>query len=287
MTNEVPNQLPIFQLPYDWQTIDEVVSKKAGGAIIQSLLSTEQLNALNEQIDLYLEECPEVGLPKSGSSRYDRFLGLRTIRFHGLAEKFSLSRSLISDPRVIAWAQRMMAPKATSIQLNAGELIQIGPDEPAQFPHRDTDSWPLPLGGAPIIVNAIVALDDFTLENGATYIVPESWQWPETRKAEPEDYVRAVMNAGDAVFFRGDLIHHGGENKSSLPRRGISLSYCLGWLRPVENSFLNVSRETAKTLAAPLQDLLGYAAHDGAALKSGMVGLFENGDPRRALAKAE
>ena len=69
-------------------------------------------------------------------------------------------------------------------------------------------------------------------------------------------------------------------------RRVLSISYCAGWLRPVENSFLNLSPTTVSTLPEKLQAILGYAAHDATANRGGMVGLYENGDPARALPAA-
>ena len=88
------------------------------------------------------------------------------------------------------------------------------------------------------------------------------------------------MEAGDALLFRGDVIHGGGANTTESHRRAVSVSYCAGWLRPVENSFLNVSRERAKILPTRVQKLLGYAAYDGKRDGGGLVGLYENGDPR-------
>ena len=95
------------------------------------------------------------------------------------------------------------------------------------------------------------------------------------------------MAPGDAVLFRGDLLHGGGENDSDGRRRALSISYCAGWLRPVENSFLNLPHATAAALPAKVQALIGYAAHDASDKRGGMVGLFENGDPRLALDKSE
>ena len=148
---------------------------------------------------------------------YDLFLGHKTLRLHGLVEKVPSSAELIGRTELVAWAERLIGPLASSVLLNAGELIQIQPGEPAQYPHRDSDSWPVPIGEDPIIVNAIVALDPCTLENGATYVAPGSWQWEPKRQARADEFARAVMDPGDAVLFRGDLIHGGGENASVSP----------------------------------------------------------------------
>ena len=85
-----------------------------------------------------------------------------------MVEKVPVTQDWIARSELVDWATRAMEPLATSIQLNAAELIQIGPGEPAQFIHRDSDSWPLPIGPVPLVVNAIVALDDCTLGNGAS-----------------------------------------------------------------------------------------------------------------------
>jgi hypothetical protein len=276
--------LPVFPRPYDWTAIDAAVLGD-GGAILQGFLDAEGRRALNGAVDGYLARHPEVGRPASGSRAYDAFLGARTLRLHGLIDKAPPTADLIGHPDLTEWAARMMRGAAEGVLLNAGELIQIGAGEPAQYLHRDTDSWPaIARGEAPVLVNAIVALDPFTLENGATYVAPGSWRWEAGRQPRSDQLARAVMAAGDALLFRGDLVHGGGENASPAPRRAISVSYCAGWLRPVENSFLNIPLGTARRLDPRVQALLGYAAHDAAARRGGLLGLYENGDPARALA---
>lgn len=272
-----------FSKPYDWDAIDNAVCT-IGAVIVEGFLGGVELRALNDDIDGYLDGHLDNARAKSGSDIYDQFLGHKTFRLHGLVEKFPTTRSLIGNEDLIGWAERTMGPLANSVLLNAGEIIQIEPGEPAQFPHRDTDSWiHIPIEQAPLVVNAIIALDEMTLENGATHVAPGSWSWEQGRMPLEAEYARATMMAGDAVLFRGDVIHGGGANASEGRRRALSISYCVGWLRPVENSFLNVPVETIRLLPKRLQDVLGYAAHDGIAQGGGMIGLYENGDPHRVL----
>ena len=280
--NNVTFDLPHFSQPYDWPAID-TATMTTGGVILDGFLKSDESESLNKEIDQYLEINSNAGNPESGSSRYDLFLGHKTIRLHGLINKVPTTKDLIGKPSLVEWATRMLKGKASSVLLNAGELIQIQPGEPPQYAHRDTDSWPLPIDADPVIVNAIVALDDFTSENGATKIAPGSWNWEPNRKPTEDEYAQAVMNKGDALLFRGDVIHGGGENKSNSRRRALSISYCVGWLRPVENSFLNLSVETVRELPEQLQSLLGYSAYDGSDQNGGMIGLYENGDPGKAL----
>ena len=279
--------LPIFHRPYSWPEIDDTI-RADGGAIVAGFLSPDRLQELNDQFDRFIERHQQVGQPTSSSDGYNTFLGHKTIRLHGLIEKAPASADLIGDPHLIDWATRHIAPERApdsgAVVLNAAELIQIEPSESRQAAHRDTDSWPeAPDGEFPLAVNAIVALDPFTLENGATYVAPGSWSWDRDRRATSDEYARATMEAGDAVLFRGDLIHRGGENLSDGPRRAISISYSAGWLRPVENSFLNLSAATIASLTPQLQALIGFQAHDATDQGGGLLGLYENGDPAEAL----
>ncbi len=268
-----------FARPYDWNTIDATVHDE-GGAILESLFCANEVGRFNHEIDHYLRAHEDAGRPRSGSSAYDKFLGYRTVRLHGLIEKFESAAGWIGRRELVDWAGRAVEPVATSILLNTAELIQIGPGEPEQYLHRDSDSWPMaPLGGHPLVMNVIMALDPFTLENGATHVTPGSWRWDRGRKPSPDEISRAIMEAGEALIFRGDIVHGGGANTTDRPRRAVSISYCAGWLRPVENSILNVSKACAKTLPKHVQGLLGYAAYDGTRNRGGLVGLFENGDP--------
>jgi hypothetical protein len=276
------DELPRFAHPYDWAQIDSAV-QTMGGAIAEDMLTSSEIESLNDQVDESLALHGDLANAATGSGGYDTFLGHKTLRLHGLLEKAPASANLIGRAELVEWAERMIAPVASSVLLNAGELIQIQPGEPAQYLHRDTDSWPIPIGAHPHLVNAIVALDPCTLENGATYVAPTSWQWEPRRKPQESELIRAIMKPGDALLFRGDLVHGGGENTTDSRRRVLSISYCAGWLRPVENSFLNLSHETVRPLPPKLQALLGFAPYDGTERLGGMIGLYENGDPARAL----
>ena len=277
-----PDRLPEFEPDYDWAAIDATVLE-TGGAILKGFLSPDMLGTLNGEIDTYLGTTGK-GAPDSGTSVYDLFLGHRTIRLHGLVEKIASTAELIADDRLVEWAKRMMGPTRPPVLLNAGELIQISPGESSQFLHRDSDSWSaLPIGPYPIVVNAILALDDFTLENGATHVAPGSWKWDRHRQPKTEELARVVMSAGDVVLFRADLVHGGGGNESKARRRAISLTYCPTWLRTVENSSLNVPPAQAARLPEKVSRLLGYAAHDATGDRGGMLGLYEGGDPANAL----
>ena len=124
-----PGHLPRFGRPYDWSRIDRAV-RTAGGAVCEGLLAPGELGRLNDQIDAYLKGHADAAAPASGSRSYDMFLGHKTLRLHGLVEKVPSSADLIGRPELVCWAERLIGPIASSVLLNAGELIQIQPGEP-------------------------------------------------------------------------------------------------------------------------------------------------------------
>ena len=76
------------------------------------------------------------------------------------------------------------------------------------------------------------------------------------------------MRAGSAVIYLGSTIHAGGANVTADERRrGMHVSYCVGWLRTEENQYLSAPPDVVRTMPRQSQELLGYAAHDALAVR--------------------
>jgi hypothetical protein len=74
------------------------------------------------------------------------------------------------------------------------------------------------------------------------------------------------MPAGSAVVYLGSAIHAGGRNSTADSwRRGMHMSFVVGWLRTEDNNYLGTPPDVARTLPRRSQELLGYAAHDAIA----------------------
>src|SRR5690606_36302940 len=65
--------------------------------------------------------------------------------------------------------------------MTTAQVIDIGPGNKAQMLHRDLENnhFAVTMGksGPMVMVNFLIALTDFTDENGATRIIPKSNQW--------------------------------------------------------------------------------------------------------------
>ena len=212
--------------------------------------------------------------------RFVEFYGARTIRFDGLPAKSKTFWTIMEQSFMTRVADELLLPNCDDYLLNTGQLIQIGPGETVQSLHRDEDAWSYYKQPKPLLeVEAMFALTDFTVENGATQVVPGSHLWEPDREAQPDEIQRAVMGAGSALLYLGNAIHGGGANTTTDQwRRGMFFGFVVGWLRTEENMFLTVPLEAVRAMPTRVQELLGYKAH-------GAIGVVDVGSPMALLAE--
>jgi ectoine hydroxylase-related dioxygenase (phytanoyl-CoA dioxygenase family) len=83
--------------------------------------------------------------------------------------------------------------------------------------------------------NTVWMLDDFTLENGATRMVPGSHRWrkrPQDVLADPSaphpDEILLTGKAGSVAIMNAHMWHGGTANRTSAPRLAMHAFYCRG-----------------------------------------------------------
>jgi ectoine hydroxylase-related dioxygenase (phytanoyl-CoA dioxygenase family) len=91
------------------------------------------------------------------------------------------------------------------------------------------------------------------------------------------------MKPGSAVIYLGSTLHAGGANTTNQWRRGVHMSYCLGWLRTEENNVLAVPPDVARELPPRACELLGYGVHDAIDDLGGYLGMVDMHNPRDML----
>jgi hypothetical protein len=230
---------------------DEVATalNAEGAAIVEHLIAPEMVAHIRSEL--------EPRLPSAFIGQ-DAFTGFKTRRLGGLTVKSPTFAGLLTHPLMMGICDRILQPHCSLYQLAATQAIEIGTGEPAQGLHRDDIVYSIPQPHPEFEVLFILALTEFTAENGATRIVPGSHRWGPERVAHPEESVPAVMPSGSVVFFLGSTWHSGGHNRSTNPRLGAFAKYSLGHLRQEENQFLIAPPEIARTLSPELRGLIGY-----------------------------
>ena len=232
------------------EEVDKIL-KRDGCVIIDKLIDTALVDDIQRQM------APHVDATPMGDNAFD---GFATRRTGCLVARSPASHKVIMDPLILSVADKALS-HATNYQLHCTQMIEIGPDSPAQVIHRDQwafDSFPFPPGFDSTFAT-MWALSDFTAENGATRVIPGSHKYEDKLQFKLEDTIAAEMSAGSVLLYTGSTYHGGGPNTSTVSRKGLIVHYSLAWLRQEENQYLTTPQEILDELPEDLLRLMGYA----------------------------
>ena len=131
--------------------------------------------------------------------------------------------------------------------------------------HRDLRSYS---GDLRLMAQWLVMLDDFTEENGATYLLNGSHRMP---SPPPDDEfhrqaTRAVGPAGSIVVFNSNLWHAAGVNRSKGPRRALTIAFTRPFMKQQLDYPRAIGYDAGDRLSPRLRQLLGYNARVPASL---------------------
>lgn len=235
-----------------------------GGIVVDSLFSDELIDALNSDLQPYLND-HDSGEPFFEGAHTKRASGLfaRTDRMVEVAMNplyYGIAESVLCKP-VPTWLGSELLELQVDMQISLTMAIRIGPGEKAQPLHRDDAAvlWRHPEYGREARVQIMVALSDFTDANGATRVIPGSNHWDDTRPPSVEETIPAEMSRGSAFIWLGSTYHGGGANVTTDKfRTGLTMAYDLGNVRSEENHILTLPLETWKSLPQRVQQLLGW-----------------------------
>jgi ectoine hydroxylase-related dioxygenase (phytanoyl-CoA dioxygenase family) len=256
-----------------------------GAAIVTDFISPDLLARLNRELDADIEQ-RQAG-SEAADERLLEFWGSNTKRFTRLAARAPSFAELLDHPLMHRWAEQTFD---CDYWLNTGQAMIVGPGEKAQALHRDIGIWPpikaMAADGPQVLVSILLALSDFTAEVGATRIVPGSHQWGDFERLPEDDAViPAVMPAGSAVLYLGKTMHAAGANVTENRwRRGLHMSFVVGWLTPEEASPVGVPWKTARDFPPRVQQMLGYASPSNRRGQSPVNWLIDFEDTRHFLA---
>lgn len=251
--------LPRFASPADTDGVLGALAE-TGAAVVESVIPRDLCDAIKAEFRPHLDR---EGLDSAGD-----FNGYKTLRIGAILAKSRAVLPLLTHPLVLAMADRFLLPHCLNYRFGSLTGIEILPGEGRQRLHRDQNCYSHRVPGIEFEVVALWAFDEFTVENGATHVVPGSHRWPLDRlPAADQATLQAVMPAGSLLLYLGTAYHGGGANRSERPRMALVNTYSLGWLRQEENMALSVPRALAEGLPKQIRDLMGYRPH-------GLVGWY-------------
>nr|BFD31223.1 hypothetical protein GTC16762_08410 [Pigmentibacter ruber] len=236
-------------------------------------------NIINSEIDIIVEEVKSIGYSILNPFFSDLELKNFSDKFNEVREKYikvykeeflreideynSIRLPLLFDKCFLDLAMNQKVLQIVSSLIHGKFILnqQNGVINPSNEKynqglwHRDLPYQHF-ISSTPIAINALFCLDEFTIENGATYVLPF------THKQEPfpsDHYItknskQITAPAGAYIILDCMTFHKGGYNSSSKNRRAINHVYTIPYIKQqIDMSGL----EELYDLDSNTRDLLG------------------------------
>jgi ectoine hydroxylase-related dioxygenase (phytanoyl-CoA dioxygenase family) len=232
--------------------------ERGGYTIIEDALGPDRVEAIGKRVRELEKQAlgeTERGRPVDGCPQ---------LRTAGLLQLDPLFRKIPILADVLPVIQGILGPECLLTTFSA---IDVLPGENREPIHSDDAPVPLPRPHQPVVCTCMIAIDDFTIENGAPRLLPGSHKTtrvpdPGTNYREVDGMIAAEMRAGSVAVFDGALLHQDADNESDAPRLGLEVSYCAPWMRTFTNFYLSIPEKEAIQYPQPLRVLLGYRESD-------------------------
>jgi|TARA_B110000908_G_scaffold169886_1_gene228011 ectoine hydroxylase-related dioxygenase (phytanoyl-CoA dioxygenase family) len=143
--------------------------------------------------------------------------------------------------------------------VNSLSALDNLPNQPnfSSLVHRDLRFYS---GDFPIMVNCLLMVDGFSIENGGTYLLPGSHL--EERKPTDKEFfkkaIQVVGNRGDIVIFNSNVWHSSAPNTTQNHRRAIPLTVSRSFMKQLIDYPRALGYNKMDSFTPQLQQLLGY-----------------------------
>ena len=109
----------------------------------------------------------------------------------------------------------------------------------------------------PLAINALFCIDDFTVENGATFVLPASHKseaFPSSQYIQ-QNAIQVEAKAGSFILLDCMVFHAGGYNTTRSERRAVNHVYNIPYFKQQINIPINMRNAS---LTAEEKDILGF-----------------------------
>jgi len=123
--------------------------------------------------------------------------------------------------------------------------------------HRDIRFFS---NGFPLMLQQIILLDDFTLENGATFLLSGSHLSSEKPDSDMfyANASRALGKRGDVIIFDSNLWHAAGINQTDIERRALTINFTKPFMKQQLDYCRAIGYEKVSSMPDNLKQILGY-----------------------------
>lgn len=238
-----------------------------GHCVIDDALEPEHLATIQRTLLAKAEDDRRTGVHPAD---------VRTVQKVGLILNLDPVYAYLAEhPKVFGLLHHLLGDDFLLSNMNAS-IAMPEPDrvstDPGRNLHHDQGYVTYPPPPYAVAAVAMWMVDDFTVENGATGIVPGSHKenrWPS--QDEQGLAVPITGRAGSVAVWDGRLFHQVRQNHTERPRTGIVAYYCRPWIRTQMNHFASsLHPSVVENATDRLKVLLGYKTfltlgiiHDG------------------------
>ncbi len=166
---------------------------------------------------------------------------------------------LLELPEMLAVVDSVLSPTAI-LHLQNGFILPSAEGDTTSFQHSFHMDFPRYLNGYVASVNVMLAIDDYTAQNGGTIVVPGTHQ----RAERPSDAFMAAAEmpvecpSGSMVVFDSTLWHAAGQNRSGADRLGINHQFTRSFVKQ-QIDYVRALGDAAVERQPPrTQQLLGW-----------------------------
>lgn len=235
--------------------------EEEGYVILQSIIPNDLLIILRERIDICLE------IHKSMQIQANMDNSLQGTALHALVND-SIFIKLIEHLEEVNIIQSInenfFKSKCIINSLSVLDNLPGTPNFSANI-HRDLRFYS---GNFPIMLNCLIMVDNFTMENGGTYLLPKS-HLKEEKPTDKEFFDKAIQatgKSGDLLIFNANVWHASAPNKTQDRRRGIPITLSKSFMKQLLDYPRAIGYDKIDTFSESVQQLLGYHSRTPASL---------------------
>ena len=230
------NNINVEEFEYQMNTV--------GFSIFEDFITEETCDNLKKKVTMEIENYQESGNNRIHLDRcHLHDLVCKHIDVAKLLESDELDKLLsllLGDTWIMyAFTSSSCPPKST----NYGGRV-----------HVDSPRW---INGYPTNIGVIWAIDNFTIDNGATKVLVASQHSEKmpTKKFFNENAQQVVCPKGSLIIFNSRVVHSSGNNNTDEWRHALTMNACrsymkqrMDWVRFIPDTIAKDLNETAKRI---------------------------------------